>query len=702
MLQKRKFGEKGSSGHDGLRSFYGLRPLLWSLSLVLVAAVCQAQTSKVVEGLQLTSPAPGQLRVEWNAPEAAPTDYRVNWARANQAFPSWRETTGNVYPTGTTVTLQGLVSGVEYKVKVRARYQNGNPHGPRAGPFTAAMTQTVAAQSLAQAQLQSIVATDRPALVALYNATDGANWTDNTNWSTNAELSDWYGVSTDQNGRVTDLSLQSNSLSGAIPADLGDLANLEVLSLSRNTLSGAIPADLGDLTSLQELYLHRNNLTGAIPVDLGDLADLEVLSLSRNTLSGTIPVDLGDLTSLQELYLNDNELSGAIPADLGDLADLEMLSLQRNLLSGALPAALGGLTSLQELYLHDNSLSGPIPAELANLTQLEALNILDTTLCVPVANADLQTWTATIGDFQGENTCPWNFLANANYRVFTAYGSTTEIELADYLDPELTGTTSVSFTLASCDGSRADYYDTVSVNSGKLVLESNTLGHVHGTNTAIDTVCTVTGTAGDTTRDREFRLYTVSARTPPPLASGALSVAAARATEVDIQITTSASGSYVRLGWRKSGGQTTFRVVSLANSAATLTIPGLEAATSYEIRAYLMTRQSFDLFRGGNTGATGTLIPETTPNGKWLRNLASSGLGKSQFITATTGNPPPPPPPPSPDLHDDDDDDSLPHVDDDDDSSDDDDDDGSSDDDDDDGSSDDDDDDGSSDDDDDD
>ena len=325
MLQKRKFGEKGSSGHDGLRSFYGLRPLLWSLSLVLVAAVCQAQTSKVVEGLQLTSPAPGQLRVEWNAPEAAPTDYRVNWARANQAFPSWRETTGNVYPTGTTVTLQGLVSGVEYKVKVRARYHNGNTHGPRAGPFTAAMTQTVAAQ--AQAQLQSNVATDRPALVALYNAIDGANWTDNTNWSTNENLSDWYGVSTDQNGRVTDLSLQSNSLSGAIPADLGDLANLEVLSLSRNTLSGAIPVDLGDLSNLQELYLNVNELSGAIPADLGDLANLEVLSLSRNTLSGAIPADLGDLTSLQELYLHRNNLTGAIPADLGDLTDLEVLSL---------------------------------------------------------------------------------------------------------------------------------------------------------------------------------------------------------------------------------------------------------------------------------------------------------------------------------------------------------------------------------------
>jgi hypothetical protein len=33
---------------------------------------------------------------------------------------------------------------------------------------------------------------DRDALVALFNATDGPNWKDNTNWLTDAPLGDWY------------------------------------------------------------------------------------------------------------------------------------------------------------------------------------------------------------------------------------------------------------------------------------------------------------------------------------------------------------------------------------------------------------------------------------------------------------------------------------------------------------------------------
>ena len=62
------------------------------------------------------------------------------------------------------------------------------------------------------AQAQGSVAEDRAALVALYNATDGANWTDNTNWLSNETLSEWHGVTTDATGRVTVLSLSVNEL----------------------------------------------------------------------------------------------------------------------------------------------------------------------------------------------------------------------------------------------------------------------------------------------------------------------------------------------------------------------------------------------------------------------------------------------------------------------------------------------------------
>ena len=291
-------------------------------------------------------------------------------------------------------------------------------------------------------------ATDRAALVALYNATSGPNWTINTNWLTTAALSEWYGVTTDVDGRVTHVYLAQNELNGELPVELGDLTSLQILYLSQNMLSGELPAALGDLSSLQILYLWGNELSGAIPVELGDLTNLEQLSLSQNMLSGAIPAALGDLASLQILDIWGNELSGAIPAKLGDLAGLQILSLSQNMLSGAIPAALGDLASLQILdisqnelsgaipaklgdlaslqilYLAQNELSGAIPAEMGDLaslqqlylngntdlagplpltlpalSQLSVLDIRETTLCAPV-NTAFQAWLATI-DFKG-------------------------------------------------------------------------------------------------------------------------------------------------------------------------------------------------------------------------------------------------------------------------------------------------------------
>ena len=58
--------------------------------------------------------------------------------------------------------------------------------------------------------------TDREALIALYNATDGENWKDNDNWLSDAPLSRWHGVTTDDDGNVTVLDLGRNNLSGEI------------------------------------------------------------------------------------------------------------------------------------------------------------------------------------------------------------------------------------------------------------------------------------------------------------------------------------------------------------------------------------------------------------------------------------------------------------------------------------------------------
>ena len=148
--------------------------------------------------------------------------------------------------------------------------------------------------------------TDREALVAIYNATDGENWNRSDNWLSDAPLDEWEGVTTDDEGRVAKLEVNGNDLTGEIPAELGNLTNLTHLSLSFNQLTGAIPAELGDLTNLQTLYLDGNQLTGEISAELGDLTNLTHLDLYLNQLTGEIPAELGSLPSLEGLQLHNN------------------------------------------------------------------------------------------------------------------------------------------------------------------------------------------------------------------------------------------------------------------------------------------------------------------------------------------------------------------------------------------------------------
>lgn len=215
---------------------------------------------------------------------------------------------------------------------------------------------------------------DRHVLVALYHATGGYSWTTQTNWLTDNPISTWHGV-TVVNGRVTSLSLGQNNLTGTLPSELGNLAELKDLHLYQNQLRGPIPAMLGDLTRLTILYLDQNELTGAIPSELGNLVELAQLSLYRNQLTGEIPSELDNLVNVTNLNLSQNQLTGAIPSELGNLAELKHLNLYQNRLSGLIPASLGNLSNLEVLALHQNGLSGSIPPELADLSSLTGLTL---------------------------------------------------------------------------------------------------------------------------------------------------------------------------------------------------------------------------------------------------------------------------------------------------------------------------------------
>ena len=109
----------------------------------------QAQESNgAITGLTLTSDAPGALTVSWDAASPTPTDYRVDWAKSDEDYQSWKVDEGHKYPapTATTATITDLDHDTEYKIRMRARYYKGEHMGNSWGGPWATATITVAGE----------------------------------------------------------------------------------------------------------------------------------------------------------------------------------------------------------------------------------------------------------------------------------------------------------------------------------------------------------------------------------------------------------------------------------------------------------------------------------------------------------------------------------------------------------------------------
>jgi len=233
---------------------------------------------------------------------------------------------------------------------------------------------------------------DSLALVALYHATDGANWTNNTNWLSNRPIDEWYGVGCSPEGRVSNLLyLFSNNLTGNIPPEIGKLTQLTVLGLESNNLTGNIPPEIWEMTQLTELYLGNNKFSIVnIPPEIGNLTQLTVLDLGWSNLTGNIPPEIWKLKKLNRLILTYNNLTGNIPPEIGQLTQLQYLWLNYNNLTGNIPPEIGNLTQLTYLFLDVNNLTGNIPEELANLSNLSTLYLVGNRLTGQIPTAIVQ------------------------------------------------------------------------------------------------------------------------------------------------------------------------------------------------------------------------------------------------------------------------------------------------------------------------
>lgn len=112
------------------------------------------------------------------------------------------------------------------------------------------------------------------------------------------------------------------------PADLLSQAQITKLVLSNNQLK-SLPAEIGNLSNLEELYLDHNKLEGALPAEIRKMPRLRILVVQNNNMTG-IPAEIGQLKNLSRLDYSYNSLD-TYPNEIANLKDnLKILDISHN------------------------------------------------------------------------------------------------------------------------------------------------------------------------------------------------------------------------------------------------------------------------------------------------------------------------------------------------------------------------------------
>lgn len=126
-------------------------------------------------------------------------------------------------------------------------------------------------------------------------------------------------------GGVLDVSNQGLT---EFPKEILKYTLIKKLVLSNNNLK-TLPAEIGELVNLEELYLDHNQLDGAIVAEIRKMPKLRILDASHNNMTG-IPAEIGQLRNLEILDYGNNFLD-TMPNEIENLRDnLDVLNLENN------------------------------------------------------------------------------------------------------------------------------------------------------------------------------------------------------------------------------------------------------------------------------------------------------------------------------------------------------------------------------------
>lgn len=131
---------------------------------------------------------------------------------------------------------------------------------------------------------------ERNALNDFFISAKGLEWTNSSLWGDQfASPCSWKGIKCSEiTGRVLELDLSNNGLSGFLNESVGRITSLRVLDLNDNNLKGLIPSELFLLSSLTSLRLSYNQFSGTVPIQLAHLSNLELVQFHSNWLTGEI------------------------------------------------------------------------------------------------------------------------------------------------------------------------------------------------------------------------------------------------------------------------------------------------------------------------------------------------------------------------------------------------------------------------------
>lgn len=230
---------------------------------------------------------------------------------------------------------------------------------------------------------------ERSILESFYKALDGDKWEHKENWLSDKPLNEWYGITTDEEGKVVKIQL-SDTMTGKVPANLKHLKKLQSLHL--DCMAGGIRLEVNKYPSLKELGLHGyiNQLT------VENCSELEKLSLTSRYFDAFHVDSCPKLSSLELIGHNISDTTKR-ELDLSPFPKLSELKIYHLALD---QLHINNCFNLKKIniyncQLEELDLSSQVNLEYLEVSGNDSLHTLDLNNCVKLDSIDVSRNSVT-------------------------------------------------------------------------------------------------------------------------------------------------------------------------------------------------------------------------------------------------------------------------------------------------------------------